>query len=83
MKHYFLQILIAFDQLLCTFLGGWADESLSSYAWRLKQKNKYWGKIWVPIIDWLFFVSVKETNHCYNAYMAERKRAQLPPEFRN
>lgn len=30
------QIAVAFDQLVNTLLGGWADETLSARAWRHK-----------------------------------------------
>ncbi len=82
MKHYAFQILIALDQLLCTFLGGWADESMSSYAWRLEQKGRIWGRFWRPLTDWFFYVLRGEVGHCYNSYLSERARAHLPPELR-
>lgn len=82
MRHYVFQVLIAFDQLLCTLIGGWADESLSSYAYRLDRAGKLWGRICRPAIDWLFRVLRDEQNHCWHAYLAERDRAHLPPEFR-
>lgn len=82
MKHYVLQVLIAFDQLLCTFIGGWADESLSSYAWRLERAGKWWGRLWRPMTDWFFYVLTGQTDHCYQSYLAERNRAHLPPELR-
>lgn len=79
--HYLLQILIALDQLLTALLGGWADETLSSYAWRLEQQGKFWGRVWRPAIDLLWRVfGVPE--HCRSSYLAERTRAQLPPELR-
>lgn len=82
MKQYLLQVLIAFDQLLCTFVGGWADESLSSYAWRLERDGKWWGRIWRPTTDWLFYVVTGQVDHCYQSYLAERNRAHVPPELR-
>lgn len=82
MKHYLLQILIAIDQLICTLIGGWADESLSSYAYRLEVKGKIWGRIWRPVADWVFLKLFNDPDHCRKAYEAERDRAQLPPELR-
>lgn len=67
------QILIAIDQLANTVIGGWADETLSSRAWREKRRSL------VVFIDCLFFW---EKNHCENSYISERERIQLPPEFR-
>jgi hypothetical protein len=78
LKFWILQILIALDQLCTALIGGWADETLSSYAWRMEQEHKPWGRAraW---IDRIFFWM---PQHCYSAYLAERQRAQLPPEFR-
>jgi len=67
------QILIAVDQLANAIMGGWADETLSSRAWREDRRRL------VAFIDFLFFW---EKNHCEASYISERKRMQLPPEFR-
>ncbi|WP_448510026.1 pseudouridine synthase [Immundisolibacter sp.] len=67
------QILIAIDQLANTIIGGWADETLSSRAWREERR------VLVAFIDGLFFW---EENHCEASYISERERMQLPPEFR-
>lgn len=67
------QILIAVDQLANAVLGGWADETLSSRAWR---ENR---RCLVAIIDGLFFW---KKRHCEASYISERQRLQLPPEFR-
>ena len=67
------QILIAIDQLANAVIGGWADETLSSRAWREDRRRL------VVFIDFLFFW---EENHCEASYMSERERMQLPPEFR-
>ena len=80
--NYIRQVLIAFDQLLAALMGGWADETLSSYSWRLDQKGKLWGRLWRPTIDWMALKLFKQTDHCMKAYLEERQRVQLPPEFR-
>lgn len=83
MKQRILNILIALDQLiyvLITLGAGYPDETLSSAAYRLDQKGQFWGKIWRPIIDWLF--TYIQRNHCYEAYEAERRRTQAPPDLR-
>lgn len=72
------QVLIAIDQLANTVIGGWADETLSSRAWREKHKKRRW-KIMRHVIDVLFFW---QKEHCKSAYESELKRLQLPPEFR-
>jgi len=67
------QILIAVDQLANAVIGGWADDTLSSRAWREDRRRL------VAFIDFLFFW---EENHCEASYISERQRLQLPPEFR-
>ncbi len=72
------QIPIAIDQLVNTICGGWADETISSVAWRKRQEGKGWA-ILRRVIDTLFFW---QTNHCRSAYESEKNRRQLPPELR-
>lgn len=79
MKHYLFQLLIAIDQLLNAFLGGYADETLSSRAYRAHSKGKWLGVL-AEIIDLVFFW---EEAHCKTAYESERQNRQLPPEFRD
>lgn len=74
----YLQVLIAVDQLVNTFLGGWADETLSSRAYRHKLDGSRSWPAWV--IDHLFFW---QKNHCEKAYESELNRSQLPPGFRD
>lgn len=71
------QILIALDQLINAILGGYADETMSSRCWRLKQTQPF--KVLRPIIDVIFFL---ELNHCQASYESEVLRSQEPPEFR-
>lgn len=75
-----LQVLIAFDQLANTIIpGGFADETLSSRAHRMRVKGQpVWG--WTAkAIDTLFFW---QKDHCASAYESERRRAHLPPSMR-
>lgn len=76
--QYFINILIAIDQLVTAILGGWPDETLSSYAWRLEQQGKPFG-FTRRLIDWIFFW---DEDHCHKAMVAERKRLQMPPDLR-
>ena len=73
---YLLQILVAIDQLLNTIVGGYADETLSARAHRMRIKGQpYWG--WTAnAIDELFFW---QDGHCELAYLSEVKRRQFPP----
>ena len=81
MKFWLKQSLIAFDQLLNAMLCfGWADETMSSVAWRMEQEGRWFGKIMRPTIDTLFFF---DKDHCRTSYEAERARLHSPPEERN
>ena len=75
---YVFNVWVAIDQLGTALLGGWPDETLSSYAWRLEKQGKFFG-FTRRIIDWLFFW---QQDHCYNAMLAEQERRQLPSELR-
>lgn len=74
-----LQVAIAFDQQINTLLGGYADETISSRAWRCRNKSKVW-KVARYAIDKLFFW---QPDHCQSAYEAEKLRQQLPRNFYN
>lgn len=80
MKRYLIHVFIGFDQLVTTLLGGWPDETLSSYAYRLHRQNKPWGKFWMPVIDWLF--AWQGPEHCRRAFEEDRARLQFPIELR-
>jgi hypothetical protein len=73
------QPLIAFDQLLNTVVWvkgdgfGYADETLSARAWRLRETSKAWRRI-----DAIFFW---ETGHCQASYESEWQRKQLPTHY--
>jgi phosphohistidine phosphatase SixA len=75
---YLLNNLIALDQLVNTLLGGHADETLSSRAYRAEQTGKIFGKFFRPLIDAVFFW---QKQHCYKGYLAEKQRRQLPSNF--
>lgn len=72
------QIAIAFDQLCNALLGGWADETLSSRAWRLRHAGKGWA-LTRRLIDALFFW---QEGHCKAAHESEVNRMHLPEEQR-
>uniref|UniRef100_UPI0033412D81 hypothetical protein n=1 Tax=Castellaniella defragrans TaxID=75697 RepID=UPI0033412D81 len=76
-RRYGHQLLIAIDQLLNTLAAGWADETLSSRAWRCRDVRKW--AIAYRAIDAVFFW---QPNHCQNAYEYERMQGQLPEGFR-
>lgn len=70
------QVLIALDQLINTFFGGMADETLSARAYRhALNGTRRWPR-W--LIDHLFFW---QDDHCLNAYLSEKTRAHLPKSY--
>lgn len=84
LRHWLAQLLIALDQLVNVLVtpghgGAWADETLSSRAYRMEEQGKWWGRIWRPAIDALFFW---QRAHCRTAFLEERLRLQSPPEER-
>lgn len=73
MKHRLLNLLIAIDQLayvLLTLGYGNPDETMSSAAWRMEQKGRFFG-FFRPVIDALF--RPLEKDHCRKAWEAEQR----------
>jgi len=83
MKNFLWQLLIAIDQLANVLLLGHADETLSARAWRTEQKGRIFGRITRPVIDVLAIVLTLgyDDNHCYESYMSEMQRRQLPAAY--
>ena len=81
MKRYLLNVLIAIDQLGCVLIGGFPDETLSSYAYRMREQGKRAGFFadWIDAVAWYVF---KQPAHCQSAYLDERLRVEEPPELR-
>jgi len=70
-----LRILIALDILLFAFatLGkAKRNETISAAAWSLEMDGKWQGKLFRPIIDFLFRPFQKD--HCLNAWLIEQAR---------
>lgn len=82
MKWYAINLLIALDQLVCAVFGGWCDESISSYAWRLEKQGKWAGNVLRPAVDFVALRVFGQDQHCLKSYQEERIRAQFPPELR-
>lgn len=73
MKHRIYQTLIALDQLVNALVfGGWADETISSRSYREFPRL-------AKIIDTLLWF---DKDHCYESYVSEAIRSQLPSELR-
>jgi hypothetical protein len=78
-KFYIWQNALALDQLFNTLTGGFADETLSSRAYRAELNGARWGWCVRRLIDGLFFF---DPNHCAVAFRSEMDRLHLPSEFR-
>lgn len=94
LKHILIQLLISLDQTANVLLsllspwawrGAWADETLSSRAYRAWRDGAPFGRVAMPVIDWLFFWQTLRPDalgHCHNAYLNEREKYNHPPEMR-
>lgn len=74
------QVAIAFDQLVNSIFGGYADETMSAKAHRMSIDH---GGHWLTVrntIDRLFWF---DKDHCYESWLSERGRKQLPAEYRD
>ena len=71
---FLLQNLIAVDQFGNTLTGGWADETMSYRAYRADVDGRIFGKIFRPLIDFLFFF---EKDHCRQAFLTEFNRGNF------
>lgn len=71
------QVLVALDQLLNTFFGGYADETISSRSHRAYVSGK---RKWTRTLFNLMFFW--QEDHCKEAYESEMNRVQFPPELR-
>ena len=79
MKQYLYHLFIAVDQFATAVFGGYPDETVSSYLYRLDNQNKLAGRLFRPAVDWLFFWQV---DHCRMASLKERARLHMPPALR-
>ncbi len=79
---YLKNVLIGIDQLGTAIVGGFPDETLSSYAWRLDLQGKPFGRFFRPLIDGMASIFGQD-HHCYRAWRAEVLRRQMPPELRD
>lgn len=73
MKARILILLIAIDHLCLVLLtlGNCArGETISASAWRQEQNGKLQGRIFRPLIDFLFYFV--ERDHCMESWIAER-----------
>ena len=79
------QALISLDQTVNALLfwwapgGTWADETLSCRCHRMRHAQPF--KVLRPIIDGLALLFL-DRDHCFQSYISERRRMQLPPALR-
>ncbi len=78
MRFWIINVLVAFDQFINALFGGWADETISSRAYRMKDTTRAW-RIWHAVINAVLFI---QPDHCRIAYDYERNRWQMPPDLR-
>jgi hypothetical protein len=71
------QVAVALDSLVNAIFGGYAGETISARAYRLRTYQPY--KTLQPVIDGLFFF---QPNHCKSSYQAILDGAHLPDEYR-
>lgn len=71
-----IQIAVAADQLVNALCGGYADETMSSRCWRLREFQPY--KTLRPVIDRILFF---DPNHCETSYLNEIARKYLPADL--
>ena len=81
LKWYLLNLLIALDQVGTALLGGYADETMSSYAHRMRVQRKPFGFL-AGWIDWTARNLFADPDHCYRAFLRMIARTDVPPEFR-
>ena len=84
--QYPQQLFIAADQLLNALIPpidgtvSYADETLSARCYRAHRDGKIMGRLFMPLIDLLFFW--QGPGHCRNAYIKEFERKNYPEEYR-
>jgi hypothetical protein len=73
-------LFCAVDQVVNALFGGWADETMSSHAYRLNRDTKPFGWL-MRVYDVLFIWQISE--HCKHAYEHELERFNFAPEMRS
>lgn len=82
MQRYFLHVIIGFNQFVSTIFGGWPDETISAYVYRLEQRGNWFAGGIRRAIDAIFLQVIGQEAHCAKAAKEERERVQQPPEYR-
>lgn len=72
------EVAVAIDQLANAVLGGYAQETISSRCWRLRDYRPY--STMRRVIDCLFFW---QKNHCRVSYESQVQRRNMPADYAN
>lgn len=67
--------LLRADLRLARVLGAPQGATLSGHAFELEQKGKFWGRVWRPVIDRVFWWLFKQQDHCKKAHAEDLARA--------
>ena len=76
-KRWLWWFLVALDQLLNTFWGGYPDETFSSRTYRKAMSGQWFWQLLRCLIDKIFFW---DSKHCQSSYEFERTRGHGPWE---
>lgn len=80
-RPYWLSLLLALDQLANALLWGYVDETLSSRAYRCRDKRRW--ALAERLINALFWWDRQgDIRHCQLAYYGELVREHMPSELR-
>jgi hypothetical protein len=95
LREFALTLDSALNVLLATLTirRGYSDETMSAHCWRSYRDGKPFGRLFLPLIDFMFSWQKpdEEVNqaakyvvdgHCHRAYWKEILRRGLPPEYR-
>lgn len=80
--RYIRRVLIALDQFANTLCGGWPDETISSVCYRKSQEKGHYGFKFLKVVLDLVLTPIDQ-DHCFQSYLAEVRREQLPMEYRH
>lgn len=72
------EVAVAIDQLANAILGGYAQETISSRCWRLRDYRPY--STMRRVIDGLFFW---QQDHCRISYESQVRRRNMPSDYAN
>ncbi|MEO7494728.1 MAG: hypothetical protein ABIT83_17580 [Massilia sp.] len=70
------EVALGVDQLLNAILGGYASETISSRAWRLRDRRPF--RLLRPLIDGIFFW---QPGHCKASYENQKARRNMPADY--